>query len=77
VGKIKMKNGVVKDPKIHKNVIVMLINFINELGLYVNDLTFSTQKGKSGNIEYLALVSRNKEVKKYNIDKVIEESHKM
>ena len=77
VGKIKMKNGVIKDPKIHKNVIVMLINFINELGLYVNDLTFSTQKGKSGNIEYLALVSRKNEVKKYNIDKVIEESHKM
>ena len=51
--------------------------FINELGLYVNDLTFSTQKGKSGNIEYLALVSRKNEVKKYNVDKVIEESHKM
>ena len=77
VGKIKMKNGVIKDAKIHKNVIVMLINFINELGLYVNDLTFSTQKGKSGNIEYLALVSRKNEVKKYNVDKVIEESHKM
>ena len=77
VGKVKMKNGVVKDPKIHKNVIVMLINFINELGLYVNDLTFSTQKGKSGNIEYLALVSRRNECRKYNIDKVIEESHKM
>ena len=56
--KIKIKNGVIKDPKIHKNVVVMLINFINELGLYVNDLTFSTQKGKSGNIEYLALISK-------------------
>lgn len=77
VGKIKMKNGVIKDPKIHKNVVVMLINFINELGLYVNDLTFSTQKGKSGNIEYLALISKRNNNKNYNIDKIIEESHKM
>ena len=77
VGKIKIKNGVIKDPKIHKNVVVMLINFINELGLYVNDLTFSTQKGKSGNIEYLALISKRNNNKNYNIDKIIEESHKM
>lgn len=77
VGKIKMKNGVIKDPKIHKNVVVTLINFIKEMGLYVNDLTYSTQKGKTGNIEYLALVSRNSQLKNYNIDKIIEESHKM
>ena len=77
VGKIKIKNGVIKDPKIHKNVIKMLIDFIKEMGLYVNDLTYSTQKGKTGNIEYLALVSRKNYSKNYNIDKVIEESHKM
>ena len=77
VGKVKMKNGVIKDPKIHKSVVVMLIEFIKEMGLYVNDLTYSTQKGKSGNIEYLAVVSLNKECKKYNIDRIIEESHKM
>lgn len=77
VGKIKMKNGVIKDPKIHKNVVITLINFIKEMGLYVNDLTYSTQKGKSGNIEYLALVSRNENCKKFNIDNIIQESHKM
>ena len=73
----KMKNGVIKDPKIHKNVVITLINFIKEMGLYVNDLTYSTQKGKSGNIEYLALVSRNENCKKFNIDNIIQESHKM
>lgn len=77
VGKVKMKNGVIKDPKIHKNVVNMLVNFISELGLFVNDLTYSTQKGKSGNIEYLAVISRKNEINKYNIDKIIEESHKM
>ena len=77
VGKIKMKNGVVKDPKIHKEVVKMLINYIHEIGLYVNDLTYSTQKGKSGNIEYLALVSRNSNCRKYNIDSIIKESHEM
>ena len=77
VGKIKMKNGVIKDEKIHKEVVVNLINFIKEMGLYVNDLTYSTQKGKSGNIEYLALVSRNKFCKSYNINEIIKESHNM
>lgn len=77
VGKIKMKNGVIKDPKIHKEVVKMLVNYIHEIGLCVNDLTYSTQKGKSGNIEYLALVSRKEEIRKYSIDSVIKESHEM
>ena len=75
VGKIKMKNGVIKDPKVHKEVVNMLINFIHSIGLFVNDLTYSTQKGKMGNIEYLALVSRNSTEKKFNIDNIIKESH--
>ena len=54
-----------------------LINFIKEMGLYVNDLTYSTQKGKSGNIEYLALISRNNKCKNYNITEIIKESHSM
>ena len=77
VGKIKMKNGVIKDEKIHKEVVVNLITFIKEMGLYVNDLTYSTQKGKSGNIEYLALVSRKKECKNFSINEIIKESHNM
>ena len=75
VGKIKMKNGVIKDPNVHKEVVNMLINFIHSIGLYVNDLTYSTQKGKMGNIEYLALVSKNPSEKKFNIDNIIKESH--
>lgn len=75
VGKIKMKNGVIKDPKVHKEVVNMLINFIHSIGLFVNDLTYSTQKGKMGNIEYLALVSKNPSEKKFNIDNIIKESH--
>lgn len=75
VGKVKLKNGVVKDEKVHKEVVVGLINFIKEMGLYVNDLTYSTQKGKTGNIEYLALVSKNPNVKAFDINKIIKESH--
>ena len=77
VGKVKLKNGVVKDLKVHKEVVKMLINFLNEMGLTVNNLTYSTQKGKMGNIEYLALVSKNKAIKKYNVDEIILESHKL
>lgn len=77
VGKIKIKNGVIKDEKIHKEVVINLVNFIKEIGLFVNDLTYSTQKGKSGNIEYLALVSKNNICKNYNINEIIKESHNM
>ena len=55
----------------------MLIYFLNEMGLTVNNLTYSTQQGKMGNIEYLALVSKNKAIKKYNVDEIILESHKL
>ena len=77
VGKVKIKNGVIKDPKLHKEIVLRLINFVKEMGLYVNDLTYSTQKGKTGNIEYLALISKNPNCKKYNVDSIIKESHMM
>ena len=76
-GKIKMKNGVIKDPKLHMEIVNNLINFISCIGLYVNDLTYSTQKGKSGNIEYLALISKNKNCRNYNVSEIVLESHKM
>lgn len=51
------KNGVVKSPKIHKNVIDDITAFIRSYGLYVNKLSYSPIRGGDGNIEYIALIS--------------------
>lgn len=51
------KGGVVKDKKVHEEVIENVINFAKNLGYTVNDLTFSSIKGPSGNIEYLVWLS--------------------
>ncbi len=51
------KGGVVKDKKVHEEVIKNVINFAKNLGYTINDLTFSSIKGPSGNIEYLVWLS--------------------
>ncbi len=56
------KNGLVKNPKIHFEVIKKIIKNANNYNLYLNDLTISPIKGdKAGNTEYLALFSFNKD----------------
>ena len=53
-GKEKVeKGGVVRDKKVIENV----INCAKELNYSINDLTFSSIKGPSGNIEYLIWLS--------------------
>ena len=53
-GKEKVeKGGVVRDKKVHQEVIENVINCAKELNYSINDLTFSSIKGPSGNIEYL------------------------
>lgn len=53
-GKEKVeKGGVVKDPKVHEEVIHNVLDCAAALGYSVKGLTFSSIKGPSGNIEYL------------------------
>ncbi len=47
------KGGVVRDKKIHAEVISSVINCATALGYYIKGLTYSSIKGPSGNIEYL------------------------
>ncbi len=70
------KNGIVKNKDIHFMVIEKVIKSAISNNFSVLDLTFSPIKGdKSGNIEYLLLLSNNKNVsKKINIDKVINQA---
>lgn len=54
-GKEKVgKKGVVRDPKIHKEVLDTFVASVKEMGFHILGLTFSPVKGPEGNIEFLS-----------------------
>ncbi len=53
------KNGIVRDTKIHKNVIVRLVSAAAQNGLYCAGLEISPIKGGDGNTEYLMYLKRS------------------
>ncbi|MBQ7082609.1 MAG: TlyA family RNA methyltransferase [Oscillospiraceae bacterium] len=73
------KKGVVKDPQIHKDVIVKVIDFAHQNGFSVLGLTYSPVKGPEGNIEYLVHLQKSGEpvcnVDREMIDSVVDGSH--
>ncbi|MBQ7707543.1 MAG: TlyA family RNA methyltransferase, partial [Lachnospiraceae bacterium] len=54
------KKGVVRDKKVHFEVIDMVINFALSIELYPLKLDFSPVKGPEGNIEYLLHLTKDK-----------------
>lgn len=48
------KSGVVRDPAVHKEVLVNVLTMASELGYRLEGLTFSPITGGEGNIEFLA-----------------------
>ncbi len=74
------KKGVVRDQKVHKEVIVNTLTSAYELGFKLCGLTYSPIKGPEGNIEYLALLKHNDgEIVPENLsdmaEKIVLESH--
>lgn len=73
------KKGVVKDPQIHKDVIVKVIDFAHQNGFSVLGLTYSPVKGPEGNIEYLVHLQKSGKpvcnVDREMIDSVVDGSH--
>lgn len=70
------KNGVVKNPKVHINVIKDLIFFFQSTGFKLQMLTYSPITGGEGNIEYLALLHPGGDsVSLIDIDGVVKEAH--
>lgn len=55
------KKGVVKDKKVHEEVILKIIDFAFEIGLNVIGISFSPIKGPEGNIEYLIMLDKENE----------------
>ena len=55
------KKGVVRDPKVHEEVIHKVIDFALENGFSVHNLSYSPIKGPEGNIEYLVHLKNHEE----------------
>lgn len=73
-GKEKVeKGGVVRDKKVHKEVIENVINYAKSLDYKINGLTYSSIKGPSGNIEYLIWLSTENETS-FDIKSIVEEA---
>ena len=53
------KKGVVRDKKVHEEVIRKILVFAGISGFDVLDLSFSPIKGPEGNIEYLVHLQKN------------------
>lgn len=75
------KKGIIKDSKVHKDVIRDIYDFCSSIDLFINNITFSPIKGTTGNIEYLAHINKDSGIDKNNIDSIINtvvsESHLM
>jgi 23S rRNA (cytidine1920-2'-O)/16S rRNA (cytidine1409-2'-O)-methyltransferase len=54
------KKGVVRDKKIHEQVVIDILGFAEEIGFSIKGLTYSPIKGPEGNIEYLCYLLNGK-----------------
>lgn len=70
------KGGVVKDKKVHIQVINDVIEFAKSLDYIIIDITYSSIKGPSGNIEYLIHMATRGDSKDFSIEETVEEAFK-
>ena len=69
------KGGVVRDKKVHIEVIKNVIECVKSLDYVVKGLTYSSIKGPAGNIEYLIWFATEGEEIEINIPEVVENAH--
>lgn len=62
-GKEKVgKKGVVRDVKVHQEVVENIVTFSQKCGFYISGLTYSPIKGPEGNLEYLIYLRKVNEL---------------
>lgn len=71
------KNGIVRDKRVHFEVIENIMNYAVCAGLNVKDLTYSPIKGQKGNIEYLIYLTKEEcgAEKEIYPENVVNEAH--
>lgn len=77
-GKEKIgKKGVVRDEKVHEEVIENVLGLAKEEGLYPVKLTYSPIRGQEGNIEFLVLLQKENSEYNFDIKEIVKEAHKL
>ncbi len=75
-GREKISGGVIRDKKIHAEVLDAITNFINEeTNLFISGLTYSPIRGAEGNIEFLCFLTRQEKNFVFNVDDVVNQAH--
>ncbi|MCT8389468.1 TlyA family RNA methyltransferase [Leuconostoc holzapfelii] len=72
------KNGIIKDPKVHQQVLQKVTQMMVNDGFSVTELTYSPIKGGQGNIEFLAVLTRDAAPKiadKIDIDALLTQTY--
>lgn len=70
------KNGIVRDKRVHLDVLNKVVSFAKSIGLCAKGLTFSPMTGAKGNIEYLLYLKKVEEDStEIDIAEVIDEAH--
>ena len=73
------KKGVVRDKKVHEEVLKYILNFAQNLNFKICGLDFSPIKGPEGNIEYLTFLTKNFNSAEINLSEkinfVVDEAH--
>lgn len=73
------KNGIIKDPNVHKDVLKKVFKYITDNGFSLEELTYSPIKGGHGNIEFLSLLRKDENPiinNKISIEKILDETYK-
>lgn len=81
------KKGVVRDKKVHEEVITLVNSYAASIGFDCLDLSFSPIKGPEGNIEYLLYLKKidnsaeesiqGKAISQEKITQIVEEAHEL
>lgn len=72
---VRHKKSVIRDPKIHREVLRSVIDCANTLGYSVHGLDFSPVKGTEGNIEYLLHLRFGGSDSAFDIPSVVRAAH--
>ncbi|MFR6258844.1 MAG: TlyA family RNA methyltransferase [Anaerovoracaceae bacterium] len=69
------KKGIVRDSKVHREVIEKVIKYGENNGLYSHGLTYSPVTGTKGNIEYLLFMKKEPSCEVLNPEETVQSSH--
>lgn len=69
------KGGIVRDSKVHEEVMHKVLGYAEQNGLYPRELSFSPIKGTKGNIEYILLLSPKKCDNTFDVSSLVKEAH--